>query len=150
VTTGEAVIVRLTGPLGVTTHIIPPLSADRGLEAAQLFIPYLMTLRPAIDEIAADRAAGRDGRTYTEIGLDMAVAILPQLKATDVLRLGELLTGISYEELAGAPLPETLEAIVTAGKAVDFSGLLATGQRLIAMMGQSGQNGGTPTQKIAP
>jgi len=134
VSTGEAVTVSLGGK----EHAIPPLSADRGLQAAEMLIPFLVTLRPAIEEIAGDRAAGRDGRSYTQVGLDMAVAILPQLKAADILRLGQLLTGIDYDELAGAPLPETLEAIIVAGKAIDFTGLVATASKLMGMMGLGG------------
>lgn len=136
--TGEAVTVRL----GSVDHVIPPFSADRGLQAAEMFIPYLMTLRPAIEEIAAARAAGAEGRSYTEIGMEVAVAILPQIKGADILRLGQLLTGIDYGELAEAPLPETIEAIIVAAKAIDFSGLVATANRLMALTGLA--NGLTP------
>lgn len=134
--TGEAVTVSLGGK----DYTIPPLSADRGLQAAEMLIPFLVTLRPAIEEISAAQVAGKEGRSYTEIGMEVAVAILPQLKGSDILKLGHLLTGIDYNELAEAPLPETLEAIIVAGKAIDFSGLVATASKLMGMMGL----GGTP------
>ena len=129
--TGEAVTVRLSG----IDHVIPPLSADRGLQAAEMFVPYLLTLRPAIEEVAAARASGSEGRSYTEIGMEIAAAILPQIKGADILKLGQLLTGIDYEELAQAPLPETIEAIIVAVKAVDFSALVATATKLMGIMG---------------
>lgn len=144
---GEAVTVTLGGK----QHQIPPLSAQRGLEAAEMFIPYLLTLRPAIEEIAGDRAAGREGRSYTEIGMELAAAILPQLKAADVLKLGQLLTGIDYDELAEAPLPQTLEAIIAAVKAVDFSGLMGTANRLIGIAGLAGTTPpAAPARATAP
>ncbi|MCJ7527440.1 MAG: hypothetical protein MUO37_04915 [Methyloceanibacter sp.] len=150
--TGEAVTISLGGK----EHAIPPLSADRGLQAAEMLIPFLVTLRPAIQEIAAAQAEGKEGRSYTEIGMEVAMAILPQLKAADILRLGQLLTGIDYDELAGAPLPETLEAIIVAGKAIDFSGLVATASKLMGMMGLGGtapapavEAGGAPAETLA-